>query len=564
MPFVNNAANAIALQNAANVENGLTSIGQALNNPQAWANADLLRAHKALTEAQTKKELNDIALGTALNQANVGNVNAEAALRKQQLDAFNASYNNLVANGVPHAKAKLVAGVWAAGRGTSQDLANSLGSTVGTVDQMALPVNANEAQTRQAVLLRDPKVNVAAGLTPAYNIANEGNKPVVANNRVINPAMVPQISPMSNQNLLSAAYGNQVPTGLGAQLQAPTAQQSSSTTQTPQNQGLGSTLGDATVQPGMITLPWKNANPVSVPTNPLLPQPGIDPALSRKAWNEFIGDKATGTTQANLTSLNYLRDLINHQASNQQGDVTMGPGAGVPLTKLPLGLSKTLGIATGADTEFDKTRANLQQAGGGLGALLGGRNTDFSLGVAGEGTVDRANTKQANLNLLNHSINQVNQLVAAKDFGSELVDHGVPAEQAIAFVRKYASDPDVYPMVTQAKDVKGNVVEVKQSDLPNLLSQGYSAIPNAKVARSETPIPVQQYYANAVNSWKPENDVIGQAIQNGGTVPDSVVKGLGSAINQPAGSSQLTPAEQAELMARRAHAAKGMQTGGGF
>jgi hypothetical protein len=501
-------ANPLAVNNTPiQLEQGFNNVTQGVANmPALYAQAALSQAHGNYLNAQTQKVLSEIGIQNALKEAQTklygaqtANADAEAqqhlGLANQvsaQNDAFKNLLPQLMATGMSPQKAALTAGLMVAGKGNANELSQSIGSTVGTIDQMNLPQNASEAQARRPILLRDPKAifNNTTAITPAFQIQNENNKPIVANNRVINPGMIPQLSAMNNPSLVQSAYGSGVmaPAPMPAGLATPVSAPMSAPSVSPNPSSLasavsGANVQDATATPGMLTLPWKNTQPITGQQNPYLPTSTVDPALERKSFNDFLNPKALGTTQANVQNLQRLQDLVAHRIPNQSGDIHQGGIMG-SVTSIPL--VRNL-IASPADQEFDKTVANLQLGGGGLGNLLSGNSatgSDYRTQTAGQGTPSRYNQPEANASIIQHALDSNNQATEAKDFVGQYIDHGGSLQQGLAIAQKYLTDPNVYPLTKDA---------------------------NGKEVRSGTYTPIGDYYKNLVGSWKPGDDAFSSA-----------------------------------------------------
>jgi len=533
MPY---RANPVAqINNAQNISDTFTSLGGAVNAPSLFAQAALAQAHGKYLDAETQKTLAEIGTQQALKNAQTqlygaqtANANAEAqhnlGLANQvaaQNDAYKNVLANLVANGVDQNKAALTAGLIVAGHGNANDLSQSIGSTLGTLQQMQLPQNASEAQARQPILLRDPKAifNNTTAITPAFQIQNENNKPIVANNRVINPGMVPQLSAVNNPSLVQSAYGSGVtaPQPAGSAAAAPTASPALAPGVSPNPSPLasavsGTNLQDATATPGMLTLPFKNTQPITGQQNPYLPTTTVDPALERKSFNDYLNPKALGTTQANVQNLQRLQDLIAHQIPGQQGDVHQGGVMG-SVTSIPL--VRNL-VASPADQEFDKTVANLQLGGGGLGNLLSGSSatgSDYRTATAGQGTPSRYNQPAANASIIQHALDANNQATEAKDFIGQYIDHGGSLQQGLAIAQKYLTDPNVYPLT---KDPT-----------------------TGQMVRSNTYTPIGDYYKSLVTSWKPGDDAFSSAAPNAAPQSPAMVK-----VFHPDGTPGSVPTNQ--------------------
>jgi hypothetical protein len=563
-------ANPLAVNNTpVQLEQGFNNVTQGVANmPALYAQAALSQAHGNYLNAETQKVLSEIGIQNALKEAQTKlygaqtqNATAEAqhnlGLANQvaaQNDAFKNLLPQLMATGMSPQKAALTAGLMVAGKGNANELSQSIGSTVGTIDQMNLPQNASEAQARQPILLRDPKAifNNTTAITPAFQIQNENNKPIVANNRVINPGMVPQLSAMNNPSLVQAAYGSGVsaPQPTGSAAPAPATQivtPSTSPTAIPFSQGgmgaapaaapapavapvsapgvspnpsplasavSGANVQDATATPGMLTLPWKNTQPITGQQNPYLPTTTVDPILERKAFNDFLNPKALGATQANVQNLQRLQDLIAHRVPDQSGDVHQGGVMG-SVTSIPLVRNM---FASPADQEFDKTVANLQLGGGGLGNLLSGSastGSDYRTQTAGQGTPSRYNQPEANASIIQHALDSNNQATEAKDFIGQYIDHGGSLQQGIMIAQKYLTDPNVYPLT---KDPT-----------------------TGQMVRSSKYTPIGDYYKNLVGSWKPGDDAFSSAAPSSGAsaaVPSVPASGSGASSLAGAMSGQ--------------------------
>jgi hypothetical protein len=526
------------INNAQNIADSYANAGAALNAPSLFAQAALAQAHGKYLDAETQKTLAEIGIQQALKNAQTGLYGAQTAHEQalaNQVTAQNNAYQNvlgnLVANGIPQNQAALTAGLIVAGKGNANDLAQSIGSTVGTLQQMQLPQNASEAQARQPILLRDPKAifNNTTAITPAFQIQNENNKPIVANNRVINPGMVPQLSAINNPSLVQAAYGSGVTTPQPSSSPAPAQDDHSFLTSpipppaaaTPgvspnpsplANAVSGGNVQDATATPGMLTLPWKNSQPISGQQNPYLPTSTVDPALERQSLNQFLNPKALGATQANVQNLQHLQDLINNRSAGQVGDVHQGGIMGT-VTSIPLVRNLA---ASPADQEFDKTVANLQLAGGGLGNLLsGGASTgsDYRTATAGQGTPNRYNQPAANASIIQKALDANNQATQAKDFISQYIDHGGSLQQGLMIAQKYLTDPNVYPLT---KDPT-----------------------TGQMVRSTNYTPIGDYYKNLVASWKPGDDAFSSAAPAAAPQLPAMVKVL-----HPDGTPGSVPANQ--------------------
>lgn len=205
MPIVPNYMNQV---NAQNWAEGLGSVVQALNNPQAFANADLLRAKKAEIEAniayqQGKLGLDTQELGYKKNvyAAQANNQNADAAYHNAQ-----ARSQDLVGQQV-QLQTKAMAGLGARLMATGVPEADAMLGQDLIVSGSAKSTSENNADAINKILQRSPVTIPQGGsvlLPPSSPLLpqNQPQQPAQAN---LGTALTGrQSGPVFNGNMVSA------------------------------------------------------------------------------------------------------------------------------------------------------------------------------------------------------------------------------------------------------------------------------------------------------------------------------------------------------------------------
>ena len=271
MPIVPNYMNQV---NAQNWSEGLGSVVQALNNPQAFANAELLRAHKDYYGAQTEKTLASILHDQQLNSAKIGTEGAQAsyytagagekdaatAQIKQQTRALANMEQGLLDAGVDSNTAHLGGLLFEAGgkNSTTENNADAL------------------------IKLFRPDVKLAPGETAV----------LTSGGPIPSPLLPPQ----------------------------------GQTAQTVQPSGLGTTLNrGAQVNGNMITAPGKNSAVIG--TNPYAPSPALDSIAERSAIAAHLKENPAQKAAQLTQSLDAMEQLISGKDAPYQGPLGSALGA---------------------------------------------------------------------------------------------------------------------------------------------------------------------------------------------------------------------------------------------
>jgi hypothetical protein len=299
-------------------------------------------------------------------------------------------------------------------------------------------------------------------------------------------------------------------------------------------------LGNALQQPGVLTSP-----------------DGLGPKYMRGNLNKvaaFFSPEVLARTKANIQNEKLLLAL------DQVGEM---PTAFLPPGTQPekfeadqtqphswnvfrqlAGTSPTW-FGNPADQKYAKISSQIQM-GGGLGSTLAGKITNEQLGVAGQSTPNVGMTKEARININRDDLVKNRQMEDAQEFVARAYNNRQLTPQIGEILSGFAQSPEAT-----------NIQMDPETKLPML-------VPKIKLKDYVTknyPDLAAQIYSGPAPDINDPNFV--KQIQQQLTQPSGATAAPVASAT-PQDSAQLSPAEQAELMARRAHAAKGMQTGGGF
>jgi hypothetical protein len=402
--------------NAQNLTEGLGSIVQALNNPQAFANAELLRAHKDYYGAQSQKTLADIlndkqestarvtTLGAQANQYNTGAdvnraqanqyaIETKAIIRQQ--GAQDSLAPSLVATGVPQADANfLQQAVIASPTSTSKNIVDSANTW----------------------LQRDP-VTVPQG----------------------GSVLLPPTSPLLPQNQPNAAQ--------------------------PAPQATATSLGEAIS--GLQSGPVFRGNMV---TSPGMPSRQLTPG--EKSVDESVGKEVADTlTQGKLQDAQKQIQNLEFAIGNLK---TKQGISGLVVGNIPDGANRAMGNNVAVDTR-QSIEDSVQR---GLRAVLGAQFTEKEGERLIARAYDPSATQDENMRRVNLLLNSMKKAYSAKSeaisyFNKNGTMKGFEGQMPSMSSIETDSDPNAVQERVQVVSPDGTMGTISKTNLESALSQGY-------------------------------------------------------------------------------------------
>lgn len=500
------------VNNTVDMLNGVSNLGFTLTNPQAWANADYLKAKTAAEQQQVPYLQSETSKNLA--QGDLYTAQTKDIVRKQGAqDQFGKSYVQSHPSVDPSLGDYIT--LMAQMGGDPGALNKAADAAVGGRYLTSSP-QITEMGGRVAGMLRGdglPTLNTA--VTPDRQTQLEFAKPVLV------PGMQPRMLPGDPRNGGSPG-GNPLPVqgGNANPIAVPfsgtaTPPQTYTSAPLPPVGGTPAAAPDASQGvAGLFQAP--QASPAAQSKYALPTGSEVSQTSQRMAENDWLKKHDPGVNLANIELLNGMIE------ADQNPNKNLRPSSGPIMGRI----QTWLGGTDTPDQSYLKKVGQLQLSGG-LGGTVGGRGmTDYRAQLAESATPNLKMSPAARMALAMDQKAKEIQGMETSQYVKDALSAGIPFSQTQSVVSEYARDPRASQ---QAHTESG----------ASYLNPGIS------------------FY-----DWLKEKqaaEIAAQAQVNGGRTPV-----LPSVQQTNGGGSGLTPAEQAELMARRARAAQGTQTGGGF
>jgi len=282
---------------------------------------------------------------------------------------------------------------------------------------------------------------------------------------------------------------------------------SATTTQSSAPVGVGTAVRGGATTVGNVTTVPSAKSPAIAPANPYVPFSTSSDA-EKAAYNKWVSENQGGKAAQLLSDLKKMEEYVSGPNAAYQGFL------GSVLTKLPF-LGNTRTQQFDADSKVAAANARTEP----------GSVSNFEQQLFLQRVPNPSRSPDANKSMIEAGVQGAKKTIETSNFIQKFVASGGSLSQAERIVNEYNLDP----MSRAVEETKNGGVMVK----PHVKIEDWYA---KKLANPGRPLGTSSDLASVVSGGSPQN------------------------------SSQLTPEEQAELMARRARAAasQGYQTGGGF
>jgi hypothetical protein len=417
LPQVNNTVDEV---------NGLANLGFTLTNPQAWANADYLKAKTAAEQQQVPYLQSETSKNLA--QGDLYTAQTKDIVRKQGAqDQFGKSYVQSHP-GVDPSLGDYIT-LMAQMGGDPGALNKAADAAVGGRYLTSSP-QITEMGGRVAGMLRGdglPTLNTA--VTPDRQTQLEFAKPVNV------PGMLPRMLPGDpraggavNGNPLPVQGGNSNPIAVPFSGAATPPQTYTSAPLPPVGGTPASAAPDAS-QGGVAGLfQTPQVNPTAQSKYSLPTGSEVSQTSQRLAENDWLKKH---DPSANLNNIQTLREMLeaDQQKNNQPSEGMIGQVS-----------SWINGIGSTPNQEFLKKQNQLQLTGG-LGGSVSGQMTDLKTGIAGNATPNLGMNRAARMALEMGQMAKETQALEANQFIKDSLSAGRPLSVAQSIVSEYARDP---------------------------------------------------------------------------------------------------------------------------